>query len=65
MEERLILTLDGQGKIEVETQGFTGKVCDQVADEIVLNMGGKVTNEKKKTEYWEDGNDPVKVILNK
>ena len=46
MEEKLIVTLDGQGGIEVETEGFTGKVCDKVADEIVVRMGAAVTQEK-------------------
>lgn len=63
MEEKLIVTLDGNGGIEVETEGFTGKVCDKVADEIVVKMGATVTQEKKKPEYWDDGEDPVKVIL--
>lgn len=64
MEEKLILTLDGNGGIEVETQGFAGKVCDKVADEILVSMNGKIVREKKKPEYWDDGSDPVKVILN-
>ena len=51
MEEKLIVTLDGNGGIEVETEGFTGKVCDKVADEIVVKMGATVTQEKKKPEY--------------
>ena len=63
MEEKLIVTLDGNGDIEVETEGFTGKVCDKVADEIVVKMGATVTQEKKKPEYWDGGEDPVKVIL--
>ena len=63
MEEKLIMTLDGKGNIELETQGFTGKVCGKVADEIVVRMGGTVTQEKKKSEYWDKGDDPVKVIL--
>ena len=63
MEEKLIVTLDGQGGIEVETEGFNGKVCDKVADEIVVKMGATVTQEKKKPEYWDGGEDPVKVIL--
>ena len=63
MEEKLIVTLDGNGSIEVETEGFTGKVCDKVANEIVVKMGATVTQEKKKPEYWDGGEDPVKVIL--
>ena len=63
MEEKLIVTIDGNGGIEVETEGFTGKVCDKVADEIVVKMGAAVTQEKKKPEYWDGGEDPVKVIL--
>ena len=63
MEAKLLVTLDGNGGIEVETEGFTGKVCDKVADEIVVKMGATVTQEKKKPEYWDGGEDPVKVIL--
>ena len=54
---------DNNGGIEIDTQGFTGKVCDKVADEIVVRMGGTVMQEKKKPEYWDGGEDPVKVIL--
>lgn len=64
MEEKLIVYLDGKGKIELETQGFQGKVCDKVADQIMVSMGGRVTKDAKKPEYWDDGADPVKVLTN-
>ena len=46
MEEKLIVYLDGKGNIEMETQGFQGKVCDKVADQILVSMGGSVVQEK-------------------
>ena len=64
MEEKMIVYLDGKGNIEMETQGFQGKVCDKVADQILVSMGGTVVQEKKKPEYWDDDADPVKVLNN-
>lgn len=64
MEEKLVVILDGNGNIEVETQGFQGKVCDKVADQIMVSLGAQVVKEAKKDEYWDEGNDPVKVLSN-
>ena len=62
MEEKLIVYLDGKGNIEMETQGFQGKVCDKVADQILVSMGGSVVQEKKKPEYWDEDSNPVSVM---
>ena len=64
MAETLIVYLDGKGKIELETQGFQGKGGDKVADQIMVSIGGRVTKDAKKPEYWDDGADPVKVLAN-
>ena len=37
---------------------------DKVADQIMVSMGGRVTKDAKKPEYWDDGADPVKVLAN-
>lgn len=65
MEEKITMILDGRGNIEMETQGFVGRVCDKVADEILVSMGGKPVRENKKSEYFDEGSDPVSVILDK
>ena len=65
MEERITMILDGNGNIEMETHGFVGSVCDKVADEILVSMGGKSVKENKKSEYFDEGSDPVSVILDK
>ena len=64
MEEKITMILDGKGNIEMETHGFVGSVCDKVADEILVSMG-KPVKENKKSEYFDDGSDPVSVILDK
>ena len=53
----IILTKDEENNIEdcIKSASF--------ADEIVVKMGATVTQEKKKPEYWDGGEDPVKVIL--
>lgn len=64
MEEKMIVILDGQGGIEVETQNFVGKACEATVDKIMVAIGGQVVKETKKPEYYEDGADPVKVFTN-
>ena len=49
MEEKITMILDGKGNIEMETHGFVGRVCDKVADEILVSMGGKPVKENKKS----------------
>lgn len=65
MEEKITLILDGKGNIEMETHGFAGRVCDKVADEILVSLGGKQVRESKKSEYFDEGGDPVSVFLDK
>ena len=65
MEEKITMILDGKGNIEMVTFGFTGRVCDKVADEILVSMGGKLLKENKKSEYFDEGSDPVSIILEK
>jgi hypothetical protein len=59
MEERVTITIDDQGKIEFDTQGFTGKVCENVAEKIMLDLGATVTKSERKSSFYEDGDNPV------
>lgn len=64
MEEKMVVILDGKGNIEVETQNFVGKACDSTVDKIMVAIGGQVVKDVKKPEYYEDGDDPVRVFTN-
>jgi len=61
-DEIITLTISGNGQIEIDTKGFTGKTCEATASKILMKLNGTTTEEKRKDEYWADGDDPVKVL---
>jgi hypothetical protein len=62
MNEEITVIIDGSGQIEVETNGFTGSVCEKVVEQVVVGLGAQEINSVKKSSYYEDGDDPVKVL---
>lgn len=63
MDEIITLVIDGDGNITTETQGFTGQACEKTVGRLLQSIGGQVIEDKKKPEYYEDGDDPVKVLM--
>lgn len=61
-EQVITMIIAGDGTVEIETTGFTGKVCEKTASKIITSLNGTVEKEEKKPEYWEDGDSPVKVL---
>ena len=62
-EEKLIITFDGQGNLDIETAGIKGQGCEKVVDEILVGIGGKAVDTRRTREFYEDdGDDPVKVL---
>lgn len=62
--EKLIAIISGDGTVVLETENIKGQGCDKVADQIMVQLGAKTNSEKKKPEYWDGGDDPVKILSN-
>lgn len=62
MEETITMIIGGDGQVELETSGFKGKQCEKTTNKILVSLNGKVVDDQKKSEYYEDGDDPVKVL---
>lgn len=63
MDEKLIITFDGNGNIEVETEGIKGAGCEKTVDHILVGIGAKAVDRQRTKEFFEDGgDDPVKVL---
>jgi hypothetical protein len=60
--EEVTVYIDGSGQIEVETEGFVGAVCEKVVDQVLVGLGAKQVDCQKKASYYEEGDDPVKVL---
>jgi small conductance mechanosensitive channel len=41
MNEEITVIIDGSGQIEVETNGFTGSVCEKVVEQVVVGLGAQ------------------------
>lgn len=64
MDEIIILDINGKtGEIEVQTQGFKGKTCESAVDKILVGLGGQTVASKHTSEYYEDGDNPVEVLM--
>lgn len=55
----IILTIDEQGGISAETEGFTGESCLEVLDELLIDEGLHASTEKK-PEYYQQTKSKVK-----
>jgi len=62
MEETVTIILDGKGNLEIETDGFKGKICEKVANEILVGMNGTTNDSGRKAAYYEDGDNPVEIL---
>lgn len=67
MGEQIVeLNIDGKtGQVEIHTEGFHGKTCEDVANQILVGLNGKTVEDRKTPEYYEDGNNPVEVFTGK
>lgn len=54
--------INGKGEVKIETSGFEGNACAETTEKLVLSLNGKVLNEEKKPEYWNDNNAFVCVL---
>jgi len=61
-EERIEFHIKESGEITWSTSGFHGDTCVKEAERVMQAIGGTVIEEKKKPEYYEDGDNPVSVL---
>jgi hypothetical protein len=47
------VTINEDGSAEIEVNGVKGSSCTQYTDAVIQALGGKVTSDKKKPEYYE------------
>lgn len=62
MNESFEVIIDGEGNIEAKTIGIKGKTCDNVMSKIMVGIGAEDIKTGHTSEFFEDGDDPVKVI---
>ncbi len=55
MEKIIEVTIDKDGGVKTDMQGFKGKGCKAVADAFSKALGGKIDSETVKAEYHEGG----------
>lgn len=53
------ITIDTDGKAEINLNGFHGKGCSDVIDKLIKSLGADVSKREQKQEYYK------KVIENK
>lgn len=49
-EERIVITIDEEGRIEAKTSGFTGESCIEALDDL-LKLDANVKQVKKTDEF--------------
>ncbi len=46
------ITIDIDGKTEIDLKGYHGKGCSQITDEIVKGLSGDVVRRSQKCEFF-------------
>ena len=63
MEQRIKATINADGTVTMETLGgFQGTSCAKETERLLQAIGGTVIEDRKKPEYYEDGDNPVEVL---
>ena len=47
------VTVSEDGSVEIDVNGVKGKSCEKYTEAITKALGGKITSDKKKPEYYE------------
>lgn len=61
-EERIEFHIKESGEITYETFGFQGETCAKEAERLMQAIGGTVVEDRKKPEYYEEGDNPVSIL---
>lgn len=61
MEKRTLqVRIDKEGNYTIETmEGFSGTLCTEKTQELVVAIGGDTVDESKKPEYYDGDKPPV------
>lgn len=62
MNEKIKVTINGDGVIDVKTLGIKGKTCDGIVEQILVGVGAKQVESKHTSEFYEDGDNPVEIF---
>ena len=54
------VTINEDGSTEIEVDGVKGQGCTKYTDAIIKALGGTVTSDKKKPEFYEKADENVK-----
>ena len=54
------VTIDEDGEATIDVTGTVGDECTKYTDSIVKALGGKVTSDTKKPEYYQGVNSKVR-----
>lgn len=57
----VVVTVNPDGSAEVEVNGVQGEGCTKYTDAVIEALGGDVTSDKKKPDFYEKADDNVKV----
>ncbi|MFZ4438043.1 MAG: DUF2997 domain-containing protein [Syntrophales bacterium] len=60
--KEIIIDVQNDGEIEIETRGFTGKSCI-IESEFLKNVLGKETSRSLTPTYWSEGSVNIKKHL--
>lgn len=58
MEKEIEFTIKaGTNEIQIETFGVKGQECSKLVEQARVAIGGTVTKDDKKPEFWDNGQD--------
>jgi hypothetical protein len=57
----VVVTVSPDGSTEMEVNGVKGEGCTKYTDAVIKALGGGVTSDKKKPDFYEKEDDNVKV----
>ena len=58
MEQEIEFTIKADtNEVQIETFGIKGKECSKLVEQAQIAIGGTVSKDDKKPEFWQDGQD--------
>ena len=55
------VTVNPDGSTEIEVNGVKGEGCTKYTDAVIKALGGAVTSDEKKPDFYEKADDSIKV----
>ena len=57
----VVVNVNPDGSTEIEVNGVKGEGCTKYTDAVIKALGGDVTSDEKKPDFYEKADDNVKV----